>query len=74
MTNTPIPNLHDAALERVVTDWHAGTAAIECGMASDRRTVLVVDQVREVRVDKREPWGPSESINSVYVDEPRTPR
>jgi hypothetical protein len=69
MTGRSIPNLHDAILERVAVDWPAGTASVECGIASDTRTILVVDHVREVRVDRREPWGRSESINSVYVDE-----
>jgi hypothetical protein len=69
MAAPPIPNLHDAILQRVVVDWPAATASIECGTAADTRTVLVVQHVREVRVDKRQPWGPSQSINSVYVDE-----
>jgi hypothetical protein len=69
MTGRPIPNLHDAILERVAVDWRAGAAFVECGTALDARTILVVDNVREVRVDRREPWGPSESINSVYVDD-----
>jgi hypothetical protein len=69
MAAPPIPNLHDALLECVRVDWRAGTASIECGTPADARTVLVVHHVREVRVDKREPWGRSESINSVYVDE-----
>lgn len=69
MTGSSIPNLHDAILERVLVDWPAGTASVECGTASEARTILVVDHVREVRVDKREPWGRSVSINTVYVDD-----
>ena len=69
MVAPSIPNLHDAVLERVVVDWPAGTGSIECGTAADTRTVLVVRHIRTARVDKREPWGPSQSVNSVYVDE-----
>ena len=56
MAAPSIPNLHDAILERVVVDWPAGTALIEC-RAADARTVLVVQHMREVRVDKRNPGG-----------------
>jgi hypothetical protein len=67
--STPaLPNLHDAVLESVVVDWSAGTASVECGTV-DAQFVLVARHVRELRVDKREPWGPSDFINSVYVDE-----
>jgi hypothetical protein len=72
MASPSIPNLHDAILERVVVDWPAGTASIECSTAPDGRTVLVVQHIRQVRIDKRQPWGPSQSINSVYVDESST--
>ena len=70
MTRSPLPNLHDAVLQRVVVDWPPGTAAVECATAADERTVLVIRGLRQVRVDQREPWGASDSINTVYVDEP----
>jgi hypothetical protein len=64
-----LPNLHDAILERVLVDWTARTASVECGTGADTRLLLVAHEIREVRCDKREPWGPSDSINSVYVDD-----
>ena len=63
-----IPNLHDAILERVTVDWPRRTARIECTRVPEGDLHIVLSGISEVRIDRRDPWGPSDSINSVYVN------
>jgi hypothetical protein len=59
-----IPNLHDAILERVTVDWSNRTAWIHRTRVPQRKVIVVVRGISEVRLDRRDPWGSSDSINS----------
>ena len=79
-----VPNLHDATLDRVTVDLSRRTAWIRCtrvrqGALRDPsdppprgEVTLAVRAMREVRVDRRDPWGPSDSIKSAYANESST--
>jgi hypothetical protein len=73
MPTPEIPNLHDATLERVIVDWTARSASIHCATVSRGPVVLLVSGISEVRIDCRQPWGPSVSINQTYVDDSNQP-
>lgn len=63
------PNLHDAVLGDVHVDWEAGTATVQFRPVPGEPLVLHAYGVLEVRLDKREPWGPSVFVNSVTSNE-----
>jgi len=67
-----LPNLHDSVLEGIEVDWGAATATVRLGLVGDPPpdVALVLSGLREVHVQRNEPWGPSEFVESAeYLDE-----
>jgi hypothetical protein len=69
MATPTLPNLHDAVLERLHVDWSAATVAVELHPVPGDPIVLTAYGVRELRLDRWEPWGPSAFVNSAEVYE-----
>lgn len=67
MATPTLPNLHDAVLERLHVDWSAATVTVELHPVPGEPIVLTAYGVRELRVDRWEPWGPSAFVNSAEV-------
>ena len=59
-------DFHDATLLSVTADWSAGTAAVHLRVAAaEQPIVITAGGVRDVRVPRQQPWGPSVSVNSL---------
>jgi hypothetical protein len=69
MATPKLPNLHDAVLERLHVDWSAATVTVELHPVPGEPIVLTAYGVREVRVERWEPWGPSAFVNSAEIHE-----
>ena len=66
-----LPDLHDAVLNDLRVEWEAGTAEIRLVAVDDaagHAVVLAAAGVRQVEVERRYPWGPSESVNSTSFE------
>jgi len=63
--------LHDALLLHVSLDWSKGTAIFQFRAVSGS-TIAVLSGCTEMNLPRREPWGPSESVNSVEVGQPES--
>ncbi len=65
MTGTWTDLLHDGTLIGLRFDWDQGRAALIVRTASSPNVKIVASGVRSVTIPRREPWGPSASINEV---------
>ena len=54
--------MHDWTLKTVTVDWSAGSVTIELQTAGMPK-VLRAYEVAELRVPRRQAWGPSVSVN-----------
>jgi hypothetical protein len=59
--------LHDATLTDVHLDWLAGTCALLLSRTSGQYE-LRFNGVSDLAIPRRQPWGPSVSINSLRKD------
>jgi hypothetical protein len=59
-----LPNLHDATLVDVRVDWQKGTASLEFATVWNGTVTLRAIGLRELRIAREEPWGPSVSVNA----------
>jgi hypothetical protein len=69
MATPALPNLHDAVLERLVLDWSTGMVSVDLHPVPGDPIVLTAFGVRELHVDRWEPWGPSAFVNSAELHE-----
>lgn len=61
-----LPNLHDAVLESVRIDFAAGRAELRLTPARDGGPrMIVIENFRQVSVDRDQPWGPSAYVMEV---------
>ncbi|WP_315385727.1 hypothetical protein [uncultured Stenotrophomonas sp.] len=58
-------NLHDWTLLDVRVDWALGTVEIHALDPASSVRRLVFESLVDVLIDRREPWGSSNSINEV---------
>lgn len=56
--------LHDATLTAIYFDWAAGTCSVRLSLPGAENCELKFSGVYELIVPRREPWGPSVSVNS----------
>ncbi len=56
-------NLHDHAVTMLTVDWKAGTLRVEFG--GSPAAFLVASGLRELRLPRWHPWGPSVATNGV---------
>jgi hypothetical protein len=66
--NSPL-DLHDATLRTLTFDWRCALLAIllRAGVADSDHVVLEAHSVDDLKFPRMEPWGPSNSINSVAL-------
>jgi hypothetical protein len=57
--------MHDWTLLRLTVDWETGEAVLDLVWAGSPAQ-LRAHEVREIRVPRAFPWGPSVSVNKVY--------
>ena len=69
MATPTLPNVHDAVLQRVSVDWPAATVAVELHPVPGDPLVITAYGVRELHVNRWEPWGPSAFVNNAEVHE-----
>jgi hypothetical protein len=65
-----LPSLHDAVLLSVEVQWGEGKTIVAL-RSSAGALRLVVTGTRQVQVARAFPWGPSECINSVTLEQIR---
>ena len=63
-----LPDLHDATLSSVRFDWRDGTLRATVRSSDGVRT-LEFTGVEDVRLSRRLPWGPSEHIDNMGIDD-----
>jgi hypothetical protein len=70
MTQELIP--HDAYLKSIVIEWRVGAARLELGY-DETAIVIRASGLQGLHLPRKEPWGPSDWINSVQgpVNEPQ---
>ncbi len=66
--NSP-PDLHDATLKKLTFNWANATLLIEfqTGVGASESAFLEAHAVTEMRCPRTQPWGPSNSVNTVKV-------
>ena len=63
---------HDATLERIILEWAEGTSRVEVVYSHDgnrRRGALLCFGTTHLSCPRSFPWGRSQSINRVSVDD-----
>lgn len=67
----PIPRLHDATLETLTFHWEAGVVQIRLSTGINRTGTFTVEAfgVNRVVCPREFPWGPSDSVNEVKVQQ-----
>jgi hypothetical protein len=66
-SDEPLPNLHDAVLERVVIDWDRVIARIELTRVPGGPTVLELPGLVDFKMTRQQEWGPSVFVNAAEV-------
>ena len=56
--------LHDATLKAVEFDWAASTCTVYLATSALSNCALIFAEVSEVALPKKQPWGPSSSVNT----------
>jgi hypothetical protein len=56
--------MHDWTLLSIAIDWKTGAVALHLA-SSAGQTELRAEDMREIRIPRAQPWGPSVSINTV---------
>jgi len=68
-----LKQLHDATLNRVELDWVEGSLGVSFTVGADNHTVhLLVKGLSSFSCDRRFPWGRSEFVNEVKIDEEKS--
>ena len=62
--------MHDWSLLSLTVDWTTGEVQLRVQSPSDQTNIHALD-LRELRVPRAHPWGPSVSINAVNGPAPR---
>lgn len=62
--------LHDAVLHTVQVDWAARSCVLTLDASEVSNCQLVFAGVTELVLPRREPWGPSASIDSLASSDP----
>jgi hypothetical protein len=63
--------LHDASLLEIRVNWSQHTAGFFFQMAAGKRAEILFEGVRSIELPHENPWGPSDSVNSVRALRPR---
>jgi hypothetical protein len=61
-------NFHDHSLLDLTVDWVRGSATVRLAWDDEVHTV-VVEGLAEMQVPRFQPWGRSESVNSLWADQ-----
>ena len=64
-----IPDLHDAVLERITVDWSRKLVRIIVTAVPGGLVMISAKGFRAIDVPRREPWGASDFVNGVVVNE-----
>jgi hypothetical protein len=68
-----LKQLHDATLSRVEFDWVEGSLDASFIVGADNHAMhLLVKGLSSFSCDRRFPWGRSESVNKVKIDEEKS--
>ena len=62
----PKDRFHDSTLVRVTVDWEAALGRITFDCWENRLVSIVAYGMTICSVERRQPWGPSVSVNDVY--------
>jgi hypothetical protein len=57
--------MHDWLLEEIIVDWSAGFAVLQVVSAASERLQIRAAGLKELHVQRWEPWGPTRSIDRV---------
>jgi hypothetical protein len=66
-SDPPLPNLHDAVLERIDLRWEPGQATIELTRVPGGPLKLVASGLRGFSMTRRQEWGPSVFVNNAQA-------
>ena len=65
ITKDALIRLHDATFASVHIDWADGSAELRLLVHKGKPVVLRAEGLKLINVPKREPWGPSVSVNEI---------
>lgn len=65
ITKDALNRLHDATFASVHIDWTNGSAELQLLVHEGKSVVLRAERLKQIDAPKREPWGPSVSVNEI---------
>ena len=64
-----MPDLHDAVLERITVDWSRKLVRVLLTSVPGGLVMIICEGFEELNIPRREPWGPSDFVNGVSVEQ-----